>query len=330
MQPEDEGGDDPEIAPAAISNLQRALRAGVTGVRVLGETDDIDVTLSRATSSGSIVGPRVLPSGLTLHTTGGHGHAYPREYLRMRYFDVVDGPTEVTRSVRGHVQRGAQWIKLCLTGGLFSEHEAVDEEQFDDGELRAAMAAARGRGVPVAAHCGSPRVAERFAALGGRSVEHGYAIDEASAHAMAQAGTWLVPTIAVTHDEQMMIDDGWPPHAIARALESAKAHAEALRACIDADVRIAVGADLNPLATRIHREIQLLESAGMTRLQVLSAATAGGRELNGFGGGGAPEPGDLADLVAVRRHPLDDMATLRDPTVVTVSGRVLSLDRPTA
>ncbi|MFT4307285.1 MAG: amidohydrolase family protein [Microbacterium sp.] len=312
----------PSRAMRAVANLSDALRAGVTGMRVLGEVDEIDVALAKATASGQLAGPRILPSGLTLHTTGGHGHAFPRDYLRVKYFDEVDGADAIRRSVRAHVERGAQWIKVCLTGGLFSEHEAVDDAQLDDEELRALMRTAASRDAPVAAHCGSPRVAERFARLGGRSVEHGYALDEAAAATMAANGTWLVPTISVSHDEQMMAADGWPSHAVLRAKEAAKRHGEALRACLAAGVRIAVGADLNPIAVRLHRELELLEAAGMPRLDVLRAATAGGRELNGLGRNTVPMPGDVADVLVVDGDPLVDMTVLRAPREVVAHGRI--------
>lgn len=152
---------------------------------------------------------------------------------------MVDGPVEARRAVRSLVERGADWVKVLITGGLYSEHESVDGGQFADDELVAVMQAAGARGIPVAAHCGSAQMARRFAELGGRSVEHGYALDEAAAAALAAAGTWLVPTIAVTHDEPMMVETGWPPHAHHRAVASAPAHAEALLACLAAGVRIA-------------------------------------------------------------------------------------------
>ena len=68
-------------------------------------------------------------------------------------------------------------------------------------------------------------------------MEHGYALDEQAAAVMAAAGTWLVPTIGVTHDEQLMLDNGWPDHARLRARSAAARHAEAMHACIAAGVR---------------------------------------------------------------------------------------------
>ena len=82
------------------------------------------------------------------------------------------------RATRALIEQGVDWIKVMLTGGLFSEHETVDDPQFTDDEFEAVIQTASRRGIPVAAHCGSGRVAEQFARAGGRSVEHGYALDE--------------------------------------------------------------------------------------------------------------------------------------------------------
>lgn len=315
-------------APAARTiragvNLAQAARMGITGVRALGECDDIDLALSRAYEAGVPPGLRLRGAGCSIKTTGGHGVAYPREYVRMRGFLTVDGPAEVARAVRRQVSRGAHWIKASLTGGLYSEHETVDGGQFSDEELGALMATANQRGIPVAAHCGGSDQAVRFSRLGGRSVEHGYALDEEAAAAMAEASTWLVPTIGVTHDSSFISEDGWPAHAANRAAASIRKHREGLRACLEAGVRIAVGADLNPVGPRLHREMELLEEVGVDRLTVLHAATIGGRELNGLGSQCLPEPGCAADLVLTEGSPLDDPKVLRDPVLVMAFGRVL-------
>ena len=107
---------------------------------------------------------------------------------------------------------------------------------------------------------------------------------------MAAAGTWLVPTIGVTHDQKMMENDRWPEHARTRGHAAAKNHVAAMHACAEAGVGIATGADLNPIGPRLHAELAMLETAGLTRQQVLYAATVGGRALNGLGDASAPGP----------------------------------------
>ena len=119
----------------------------------------------------------------------------------------------------------------------------------------------------------------------------------------------------------MMKADRWPQHAMQRAKASSARHAEAVGACLAAGVKIATGADLNPIGPRLHAELGLLEEIGMARLAVLHAATTGGRELNGLGAATAPQPGSAADLILLEGNPLDDMAHLRQPKGVMVFGR---------
>jgi imidazolonepropionase-like amidohydrolase len=308
-----------EFAVRAGHNLMAAAQLGVTGVRALSEGSRVDLAWSRAFERGQYGGPRLRCAGAGIRTTGGHGTAFPRRALEVEWEIAADGPAEMRRAARSLIEQGVHWIKVMLTGGLYSEHETVEDAQFFDDELAAVLEVATRRGVPVAAHCGSARVAERFARAGGRSVEHGYALDEQSAAVMAAAGAWLVPTIGVTHDEELAA--GWPDHARLRARSAAARHAEAMLACAAAGVRIATGADLNPIGPRLHAELLMLQRAGLSPLQVLYAATVGGRALNGLGEATAPGPGTAADLIFTEGNPIEDWSTLRQPRAVMTFGR---------
>lgn len=308
----------------AGENLRAAAAVGVTGVRCVDETEGIDLAWRAAFAAGTSPGPRVLAAGRAIRTTGGHGTAHPRVPVRMQDMHVADGPAAMARAVREQVELGADWIKVMLTGGLMSEHETVDGMQLSDDELAAVLTTATQRGIPVTAHCGGAEAARRFARGGGRCIEHGYALDEEAAAVMAQHGVWLVPTIGVTHDDAFLEHgDGWPEHSLSRARATRARHAESLAIARAAGVRIAVGADLNPIGARLHRELALLEQAGMPRLEVLRAATVGGRALNGLDARTAPEPGALADLIVVDADPLDDPHALARPRHVVVDGRPL-------
>ena len=107
---------------------------------------------------------------------------------------------------------------------------------------------------------------------------------------MAEHGCFLVPTIGVTHDVELMLADGWPDHARLRAAATAPGHAEGVLAAVAAGVKLACGADLNPIGPRLHAELAMLERIGIDRRTVLHAATSGGRELLGLGD--STRPGD--------------------------------------
>jgi imidazolonepropionase-like amidohydrolase len=119
----------------------------------------------------------------------------------------------------------------------------------------------------------------------------------------------------------MMLADGWPDHARLRARSAAASHAQAMLACAEAGVRVATGADLNPIGPRLHAELVMLQRAGLTPLQVLYAATVGGRALNGLGEATAPGPGTAADLIFTEGNPLEDWSVLPQPRGVMTFGR---------
>lgn len=312
----------PERTIRAGENFRRAVDLGITGVRCVGDADEIDLAWSRAFAAGSSPGPRVTGAGRGIRTTCGHGTSYPRVHTQLDAELIVDGPDAMAKAVRSLVERGAHWIKIMLTGGLASPHESADAGQLTQDELEKVMEVAKLRGIPVAAHCGGDEPAIVFSDLGGRSVEHGYMLTEQAAAVMAHNGTWLVPTIGVTHDQDYITAQGWPDHAANRSRELMPLHASALHACIEAGVQIALGADLNPIGERYHRELELLESVGMDRRSVLRAATVGGRDLNGFGSASNPEPGAVADVLLVPANPMESLETLKEPALVISHGRI--------
>lgn len=313
----------PDRTIRAGQNFRQAVEMGVTGVRCVDEADDLDLAWGRAYRDGVFPGPRVMGAGRGVRTTGGHGTAFPRVYTQMKAELVADGPSAMARAVRRQVERGAQWIKIMLTGGLYSPHEAASDGQFTQAELAALMETANQRRIPVAAHCGGTEPAVAFSELGGRSVEHGYELDERAAAVMARNGTWLVATLGVTHDQEYIAEQGWPEHAAARSRELMPAHAAALHACVEAGVPVAVGADLNPIGVRLHRELEMLERAGMDRRWVLHAASVGGRELNGLGGSSTPDAGSAADLILVEGNPMESLEVLKAPALAVAHGRAV-------
>jgi imidazolonepropionase-like amidohydrolase len=299
-----------------------ALRFGVTGTRTVSEANEIDLEWGKAFKSGIFHGPVVKSGGPGLRVTGGHGTTYPKRALELEWEWAIDGPDEMRKATRRLIEMGVDCVKIMLTGGLYSEHETVEDSQFTHEEIDAVLEIAHNKGIPVAAHCGGARIAEYFANKGGKSIEHGYALDERAASAMAKNGTWLVPTIGVTHDFEMMEQDGWPDHAKNRAQVAAKRHAESLRLCIEAGVKVATGADLNPIGPRLQAEIRMLERAGMDRLSVLHAASVGGRELNGFGDASTPNLGDSADVIVLGGNPLEDELCIESPRMVLTNKKL--------
>ncbi|MFP3949035.1 MAG: amidohydrolase [Longimicrobiales bacterium] len=78
----------------------------------------------------------------------------------------------------------------------------------------------------------------------------------------------------------------------------------------------------------VHREMELMQEAGITPYEILLAATRSvaryaSAELREAGNFGTVTTGNRADLILVEANPLEDLSTLRDRSGVMVKGRWL-------
>ena len=140
----------------------------------------------------------------------------PRRAIEVQWEIAADGPAEMRRAVRSLIEQGVHWIKVMLTGGLYSAHKTVEDAQLTDDELEAVLDIASKRSVPVAAHCGSARVAERFARggpVGGARLRTGRKGGRGDGHGRHLAGADHRGHPRRGDDAA----DGWPDHARLRA-----------------------------------------------------------------------------------------------------------------
>jgi imidazolonepropionase-like amidohydrolase len=166
----------------AAQLLREMLMRGFTTVRDAGGAD---YGLARALDEGAIIGPRLLFCGRGLSPTGGHAD------LRGRGENVVlgagegmgricDGVDEVRLACRDEIRKGANHIKLMLNGGISSPTDRIDNLQFSEDEIRAAVDEASMAGLYVMGHTYTAAAVNRAIRLGVRSLEHCNLIDQQS------------------------------------------------------------------------------------------------------------------------------------------------------
>src|SRR6185437_423127 len=152
-----------------------------------------------AVERGLFIGPRLFVCGDALTQTGGHGDSRgPGDLREQRRAGsiVVDGADNVRRAVRENLRRGADHIKLMVSGGIASPTDPLDSIQFTEAEIRAATEEAANAGKYVAAHAYSDEAVHRAASWGVRTIEHGSLNEERAAKTMAAEGAFLVPTLS--------------------------------------------------------------------------------------------------------------------------------------
>lgn len=317
--------------------LEDTLKQGFTTVRDAGGTD---WSFKAAVERGIVEGPRLLVSARPLSQTGGHGDKRRMSETQapeifcptagMRSV-VCDGADEVRRATREQLRMGADQIKVMASGGAMSPADELSATQYTLEELRAAVEEAEAARTYVMAHAYNDASVRNCLESGVRSIEHGNLIDEQTAHLIAEAGAYLVPTL-VTYEA--LSEEGKSygvPEENIRKINEAREHGiTALRHAYEAGVKIASGSDLlGSLQDRKARELEI-KTEIMSPMESLVSATRTNAELFGMESEiGTVEEGKLADLLVVEGNPLENIAVLQkrdNLRLVMKGGRILKSD----
>jgi imidazolonepropionase-like amidohydrolase len=308
-------------------NARVTLLAGFTTVRNVGGSL-ADRALRDAIADGHVPGPRMLVANHSIGITGGHcdgtnamlADVFPERQDHRH--GVADGPEEVRRAVRWQIKHGADVIKICATGGVMSQGDAVGAAQMTAEEIAAAVAEANRADRKVAAHAhGNEGI--RAAILGGvHSIEHGSILDEPTLALMKKRGTFLVPTTYVARAVEEKADAGKISiSSAAKAREIAPKMRDSFRLALRSGVKIALGSDAGVFAHGENaKEFSTMVSLGMKPMDAIVAGTSRAAELLGLSDVGRVTQGARADLVVVDGDPLADITVLERPAMVMKGG----------
>jgi len=307
-------------------NARASLLAGVTTVRLPGDSRHADIALARAIDRGDATGPRIVSAGEMVDITGGHGASG----------ETADGPYELVKAVRHEIAAGASWIKIAISGGIATPVGDIAEALMTPEEIAAVVDAAHRFSARVTAHSGSPSATRTAIEAGIDGIEHGYFLTRDVLREMKARGTWLVPTIVVSQPATMPFFERIesPAWYLDRVRDVGPRHFEALRIAIEEGVPIALGTDQFPFepndgTTATVREAEYYVEAGMSPLAALRAATIEPARMLGMEDDiGAIQEGWLADIVAVREDPSDDISALREIVFVMKDGTVARNELP--
>ncbi|MFE5326815.1 amidohydrolase family protein [Embleya sp. NPDC056575] len=325
-----------ELAADMFDNCGRTLDAGFTTVR---DTGGIDAGLARAVAGGKVRGPRILQCGPVQCQTGGHGHFaaeweptanwYDHDIPGLRSLSLLsDGPEQMRGNVRETFRRGADFLKLCVTGGVMSTHDRIGDTQFTTEEIAVAVAEANARGSYVTVHAHNNAGIRNAVHAGVACVEHGSEIDEETAGLMAAKGVALVPTLATMH---ALVQDatraGLPAGIADRVGPVLRGQIDGLLAARAAGVRTGLGSDLIGADQRGRGHELTLRSDIESPMLALQAATRVNAEILRIADRvGTVEVGKLADLTGWASDPLDNPSVFGEPdnvALVIQGGRIV-------
>jgi imidazolonepropionase-like amidohydrolase len=315
-----------EVAADIFANTTQTLYGGFTTVRDCG---GIDAGLPRAVAAGKVAGPRIIQCGPIHCQTGGHGHFASsweptsmwcvRDIPGLQAMSALcDGPDEMRKNVRESFRRGAQFLKLCVTGGVISMHDQLSDTQLTVDEIAAAVGEATARGTYVTVHAHNTAGIRNAVLAGAKGVEHGTGIDEETAALMASHGVDLVPTLAAV--ERVMSNVlGLPPAIADRAALVRDTMISGLLAAKAAGVRVGSGSDLiGPDQAGRGQEL-VLRAEVESPMEALVAATRVNAEILGLADQiGTLEVGKRADVIAFAGDPLESTKLFASPDSVVL------------
>lgn len=303
------------MAAKATVVLRGMLQRGFTTVR---DVAGGDYGMRDAIEASYVEAPRLFMGGRAISQTGGHGDFRGRAEngygcaccTGLSLFSAMaDGVPEVIKTVREELRKGADHIKIMLSGGVASPNDPINSLQYRDDEIDAAVQEAVRWGSYVCAHAYSDDAIRRGLELGVRTIEHGNFITPETAELMARKKAFLVPTLIVYEvNKRLGSASGKSQESLEKNEHVHAAGLRSLEICKDTGVPIGFGTDLSMHTQHNQCEGLAIQASVLSNIETIRSATLVNaaivrqeRKL------GELVPGAFADLLVVDGNPYEDI-----------------------
>ena len=330
-----DGGDDygsnlyknsmPFRAIQAVANVRKVLWNGFTALRDVESEGAMytDVDVKKAINTGIIPGPRLWVSTRGLSIPGRYGpDDYSWELDLFKGLQMVNGTDECLKAVREQVAHGADWIKIYVDWPNFIDKDGgiSGQTNFTKEELEVMVNEAHRLGRNVAAHAISRNGIRAALEAGVNSIEHGCGFDDQLTDQAQRQGVYWCPTLLAAEQKKSP-----------RPNQMLEIEYRALNKAYKKGLRIVLGTDAGcfPWSVNQAKEFEfLVKKAGFSPMDAIKAGTSLAAELLGQSAEiGYLAPGMLADIVAVRGDPLQDITALQNVMFVMKDGNVFRHDK---
>ena len=314
-------------AMRVTTGLKPLIDAGFTTVRDAG---GLGMYLNRVIKEGLLKPtPRIFSANRVLSQTAGHGdvHSLPLDFVETYGFvRICDGADDCRKAAREQFREGADFIKICSTGGVLSERDKSEWPQFTMEELGAIVEEARRVGSYVASHAQGAEGINNALKAGVKTIEHGIYMNEEGFELMLEKDAVVVPTLSIV--ERLVTkgkEHNVPEYGIRKSNIAYEAHLETIRKAKKAGVKIALGTDFVnvPLLPFGENSLELeifVNKIGFSPMEAIVAGTKIAAEaLQMSDKIGTLEKDKFADLIVVNGDPSEDISCLRNvKNVLTV------------
>ena len=310
-----------------VAHAKRTLEAGFTTVRNVGALNYADVGIRQAIEEGFVPGPRIVTAAYAIGATGGHcDETFLPPSYNARSPALADTPEEGRKRVRELRKYGAQVIKICATGGVFSRNTEPGVQQLTLPEMQAIVEEAHMAGLKVAAHAhGAAGIRDAIRA-GVDTIELASLIVDEGIKLARERGAYL--SMDIYNSEYTQSEgkkNGVLEDNLRKDREIADVQRENFRKAVKAGVQMVYGTDagVHPHGDNA-KQFAWMVRYGLTPMQAIQSATltaakALGREKDV----GALAVGRYADLIAVAGDPLADIRVLETVGFVMKGGEVV-------
>ena len=308
-------------------SLQNQLASGVTTVRSVGDPGFSDIAVRDQINSGKFEGPRLIASGCGITVPNGHARLFAK---------TATNEEDARALVREHYEKGADQIKLFITGGVFDA-----EVEGEPGVLRmsqeiasAICDEARKLGLKTSAHIESAEGVEVGLKAGVDTIEHGAPLTEELIDLFKKNGAGVKSSLTCTISPALPFADFPPELTHSTHIQQVNGRVvyegvvTAARQSLKEDIPVGLGTDSAcPFVTHydMWREVVYFQRhTGVSNAFALYTATLKNAELLSVADKtGSVEVGKSADFLIVDKNPLDDLMALRDANMVVMKGKVV-------
>jgi imidazolonepropionase-like amidohydrolase len=310
-----------------VANAKKTVEAGFTTIRNVGAANFDDVAIKQGIDTGHIPGPRIVPATYAIGATGGHCDSteFPPS-ITVPAPAVADGPEAIRATVRKLRKYGAEVIKFCGTGGVFSKTDTAAGQQYSLEEMKALVDEAHMLGLKVAVHAHGAAGIKDAIRAGADTIEH-CSLADAEAFALAkQHGTYF--SMDIYNDDYIQAEgarNGVFEESLQKERILGLKQRQTFQAAVKAGVKMIFGTDAGvyPNGDNAHQFATMVKW-GMTPMQSIQAATVTAAEALGRSSDvGAIAVGRYGDLIGVSGDPLADVTVLQSVAFVMKGGDVV-------